>query len=81
MLGNFKLLLPSTEFLLRLFFSKVYLSGVQIECQTVWIQIMPDILALSGFRPLTKFSRQIFDEVGSKYGVFLHSRKIQQHST
>ena len=81
MLGNFKLLIPSAEFLLRIFFSKIYLSGVQVECQTVWIYIMPHSLALSGFRLLTKFNRQIFDVVGSKYGVFLHSRRIQQHST
>ena len=35
---------------------------------------MPYILAWSGFRLLTKFSRQIFDVVGSKYGAFLQKK-------
>ena len=83
MLGNFMSLLPSAEFSFRRnkLFSKIYLSGVREECQTVWIQIMPDILVRSGFRLLTKFSRHIFRVDRSKYGVFLHSRRIQQYST
>ena len=28
-----------------LFFQKKSLSGISVECQTVWIQIMPDVLS------------------------------------
>ena len=39
---------------------------------------MPDIFSLISVQAVAKFSRQIFDVVGSKYGVVLHSRRIQQ---
>ena len=51
-------------------FKNIYLSGVRVECQTVWIQIMPGIFSLIWVQAVSKFNRQIFDVVGSKYGVF-----------
>ena len=41
---------------------------------------MPDILARSGFRLLTKFRRQIINVVGKNenHNVFLHLRRIQK---
>ena len=43
MLGNFLLLLSSTDFFQKELFQKI-LSGTQSECHTVWIQIRTDIL-------------------------------------
>ena len=75
MLGNFMSLLLSAEFFSRSFALKIYPSGVRVECQTVWTQIMPDIFSLIWVQAVAKFSRQIFDVIGSKYGVFLLFRK------
>ena len=75
-------LLPSAELFFEINCSKnIYLSGERVESQTVWIQIMPDIFSLIWVQAVAKFSRQIFDAVGSKYGVFIQIRRIQQRST
>ena len=40
------LFFSSVDFILKLnFFSKKNLSGIPSECQTVWIQIRPDVLS------------------------------------
>ena len=54
MLGNFMPLLSFADFFRDNYFKK-YLSGIRSECRIVWIQIMPDVLAWSGFRPFAKF--------------------------
>ena len=44
LLGNFACLLSSADFFKNQLFRKI-LSGIQSECQTVWIQIRPNILS------------------------------------
>ena len=43
--GNFLCFLLSADFFQNNFFRKI-LSGIQSECQTVWIQTRPDILSV-----------------------------------
>ena len=74
-------LLSSAESSLEIIVFKIYLSGKQVECPTVWIQIMPDILAGSGFRLLTKFSRQIFNVVGKNENHNMTSFAFEKNST
>ena len=45
LLGNFSCFLSSADFFQNQLFLKI-LSGIQSECQTVWIKIRPDILDL-----------------------------------
>ena len=40
------MLLSSADFSFKIIVFKKYLSGIREECQTVWIQIMPNILSL-----------------------------------
>ena len=44
MLGNFVCFLVIFEFFLKINFFKKNLSGIPLECQTVWIQIRLDVL-------------------------------------
>ena len=54
MLGNFMSLLPSAEFSFEIIVLKKYLSGVRVECQTVWSQIIPDIFSLIWVQAVVK---------------------------
>ena len=45
MQGKLMSLLPSDEFSFDINCFQKYLPGVRVECQTVWIQIMTDLLA------------------------------------
>ena len=45
MLGNFACFLSSVDVFFKLTFFQKHLSGIQSECQTVWIQIRSDVLS------------------------------------
>ena len=74
MLRNFMSLLPSADF----FFEKNCFKNISFRRTSRVsnrIQIMPDIFSLIWVQAVANFSRQIFDVVGSKYGVFFAFKK------
>ena len=83
LLGNFSCFLSSADFFQNWLFWKI-LSGIPIECQTIWIQIRPDILSgliwFQNVRPdlvlncLQKLSADNTRRQRSKYACTANSR-------
>ena len=76
MLGNF-----AYFFVICYFFSKNILSGEKSECQTVWIQIRPDILSdLICVQNICKYKQQTTKVVKFKQDMISIIRSLSCHA-